>query len=93
MQDAPPPDTMLCAFSNIKQTRTFTVDQATSPILQGLGGEYRLLMDPFCEYTMQGAPPLDPTLRTFSNIKQAYTATADQATSPISEGLGVNVAY
>ena len=50
---------------------------------------------PFCEYAMQGAPPLDPTLRAFSNIKQTYTVTVtvDQATALILEGLGVNVVY
>ena len=42
--------------------------------------------DLFGEYAIRAALPPHPTLLEFTNIKQAYTATVDQATPPILEG-------
>ena len=54
-----------------------------------LRGELVGLRAVFCECAIQGAIPPHLTLFAFTNIKQAYTVTADRATSPILEGTGV----
>ena len=42
----------------------------------------------FCECAMRGAQPPHPTLLVFTNIKQTYTVTVENGTSPTLEGPG-----